>query len=321
MSFRELLDSFQGLRAVVIGDIMLDEYIVGSIDRISPEAPVMVVKKESTRWVPGGAANVAKNIAALGAQARVLGVAGDDEGGRLLKEAIDSQTGLDASVFTDAGRVTTRKTRILANHSHQVLRVDEETNQPVSREVLDWVTISLDIDSVDVVFLSDYLKGMLTPALNQAVIEVAKKAGKLVVVNAKPSSAKTFVGADLLTLNRGEATAVLGHRPVNLADGVTAARHLRNELGVQGVLVTMGDLGMSAAWPDGEAQVSAPEVEAYDVAGAGDTVLATVGLGLAKSGFSSSVFELAAQTSAKVVQHVGVAIPSESDLESIRSLQ
>jgi len=320
MSFGELLDSFQGLRAVVIGDIMLDEYIVGSIDRISPEAPVMVVRKESTRWVPGGAANVAKNIAALGAQARVLGVAGDDEGGRLLSEAIVTQDGLDATLFTDPGRVTTRKTRILANHSHQVLRVDEETNQPVSREVLEWVLQSLDIDSVDVVFLSDYLKGMLTPALNQAVIEVAKKAGKWVVVNAKPASAKTFLGSDLLTLNRGEAASVLGHRPANLADGVSAASHLRNELGVQGVLVTMGDLGMSAAWSGGEAQVSAPEVEAYDVAGAGDTVLATIGLGLARSGFSSQIFELAAQTSAKVVQHVGVAIPSAIDLETIRSL-
>lgn len=320
MSFGELLDSFQGLRAVVVGDIMLDEYIVGSIDRISPEAPVMVVRKESTRWVPGGAANVAKNIAALGAKSRVLGVAGDDEGGRLLGEAITSQTGLDATLFTDSGRVTTRKTRILANHSHQVLRVDEETNQPVSREVVDWVLKNLDIDSVDVVFLSDYLKGMLTPVLNQAVIQIAKEAGKLVVVNAKPQSAKTFLGADLLTLNRGEATAVLGHRPSNLSEGVDAAKHLRNELGVQGVLITMGDLGMSAAWQSGEAQVSAPEVEAYDVAGAGDTVLATIGLGLARAGCDSQIFELAAQTSAKVVQHVGVAIPSAIDLESIRSL-
>jgi len=320
MSFGSQLDSIQGVRAIVIGDVMLDEYIVGSISRISPEAPVMVVRKEKTNWVPGGAANVAKNIAALGGEARVLGVAGDDEGGRLLREAIDAQPGLDAQLMSEAGRVTTRKTRILANHSHQVLRVDEESNAPVSREVVDWVISKLELDSVDVVFLSDYLKGMLTPAMVQAVIELAKLAEKPVIVNAKPSSAKSFIGADLLTLNRSEATEVFGHRPESLAEGVKVAAHLRNELGVSGVLVTMGDLGMSASWAGGDVEVAAPAVEAFDVAGAGDTVLATIGLGYAKFGFDPQIFELAAQTSAKVVQHVGVAIPTASDLDSIRSL-
>src|SRR5690606_2612163 len=111
-----------------------DEYIVGTIDRISPEAPVMVVRKQSSRVVPGGAANVAKNVAALGATAIVAGIIGEDEGGSALRQSINETAGLTAAVFVDKGRATTRKTRVVANHAHQVLRIDEESVEPLAAE-------------------------------------------------------------------------------------------------------------------------------------------------------------------------------------------
>jgi rfaE bifunctional protein kinase chain/domain len=320
MGFGEMLDSLEGLRAVVLGDVMLDEYIVGSVDRISPEAPVMVVRKKESRWVPGGAANVAKNIAALGGEVEVIGVVGDDEGGARLQEAIEKQGGLRSRLVVDGTRVTTRKTRVVANHSHQVLRIDEEVNDSVSTDVVDRILEGLNFSAVDLVVLSDYLKGMLTEGLVSRVIGLAREAGKPVVVNAKPQSAGLFGGADLVTLNRGEAAAVIGERPRDLNHAKDIAEELFVKLHVEGVLVTMGELGMSAGWRGGSSVVRAPEVEAYDVAGAGDTVLATVGMGLARHGYCDQVFELGAEMGARVVQHIGVAVPTQRDLDSIRSL-
>lgn len=323
MAFDHLLDRFPQIRALVVGDLMLDEYIVGTIDRISPEAPVMVVRKQSSRVVPGGAANVAKNVAALGATAIVAGIIGEDEGGSALRQSINETAGLTAAVFVDKGRATTRKTRVVANHAHQVLRIDEESVEPLAAEQTEaalgeWLPL---IEQVDVVILSDYAKGVLSAPLLQALITAANQLGKPVLANVKPSSARWYRGASLLSLNRAEAAAILGYVPKDAGQAVAAAKTLQEELGVQGVLVTLGDLGMAAVWPSGQATIPAVPVEAYDVAGAGDTVLATVALGAASIPLCPDIFHLAAHTSAKVVQHVGVAVPTEIDLREIRSLE
>lgn len=322
MGFSALLDSFAGKRAVVLGDVMLDEYVFGTIDRISPEAPVMVVRKRRMEHVPGGAANVAKNVAALGGTATVIGIVGEDESGKRFQSSLQEGSGIEYRVLSSPHRVTTCKTRIIANHSHQVLRIDEETVEDLGDEdqarLIDFVRGAL--AEADVLVMSDYRKGVLTESLVREVIRLAREASVPVVVNAKPGSARFFSGAELMTLNKSEAEA-LGEAVIgSVSDAVSVAKRAGEVCGVKCPVVTLGDKGMVAVWEGQEAVVPAPEVEAYDVAGAGDTALATLALGLAAKGLDSAIFELAVQTSAKVVQHVGVAVPGPGDLASIRAL-
>ena len=322
MTSGELLGRFQGLRALVIGDLMLDEYIFGRAARISPEAPVMVIRQTSTDRLPGGAANVARNLLALGARTRILGVVGCDEAGELLRQSLRDQ-GLEAEhLVADPTRPTTRKTRVVADHSHQVLRIDheDEAGVPVEAETK-LVDAALQmVGDTDVIVLSDYLKGALTQRLAREVIERARKAGVPVVANPKPRSLSLYEKASLVSLNRSEAAEALGLW-AGLPDdnAVSAARQILERQKSDSVLVTLGESGMVAVGPS-DVRVNAPRVEVYDTAGAGDTVIATVALGYAAAGFERAVFELAAQTAASVVKHVGVATPSVEDLDRMRSI-
>ncbi|QYK56516.1 MAG: bifunctional hydroxymethylpyrimidine kinase/phosphomethylpyrimidine kinase [Fimbriimonadaceae bacterium] len=311
MSFRLLLEQFVGVQALVVGDVMLDEYIFGRATRISPEAPVMVVRQEGTRAVPGGAANVAKNLAALGAKVRLIGVVGDDAAGRALAEALATD-GIEARLVRDPARVTTRKTRVLADSAHQVLRIDEESTGPLSSEaeaelleaVAPWAA------AAQVSVLSDYSKGALQDGVAAAVV----RESRVSVVNAKPNRAERFQGASLVTVNRAEASALLGGAEVSPEHALGQARAIAAKIGVRAVAITMGGEGLVASTPNGEFQCPAPKVEVYDTAGAGDTACATLALGLAVAGYEEPVFKLAVATSAEVVRKVGVAVPSREDL-------
>ena len=320
MSFGELLDSFQHMPVVVVGDVMLDEYHFGRATRISPEAPVMVIRHQRSAHVPGGAANVALNMRALGASPTLIGVAGDDEAGSLLAESL-AASGLEHSRLIRAkGRPTTRKTRIVADHSHQVLRMDWEEDGELdgAAEAVLHDAVRDAVRQAAVVVLSDYLKGALTSSVSRAAIDAARANGVPVVVNPKPRTLSQYEGATLVSLNRSEAAEALGrHQGLQSEDALEAACQIRSEGGFGSVLITLGEAGMAAAG-DKRIRVEAPKVEVYDTAGAGDTVIATVALGLAAIGFEEEVFRLAAQTSASVVRHVGVATPSEADLAELR---
>lgn len=317
MTFGEILDRFPDLTMNVVGDVMLDEYLFGKISRISPEAPVMVVQQESRRCVPGGAANVALNVAALGAKAAVVGVAGTDDPGASLKQALADLPLDDGVVYVD-GRPTTRKTRVVANHSHQVLRIDHETVEPVPAAVGSLMVANA-VRPADGILFSDYRKGALTPEVVRSVMDYAQRESVPVFVNAKPGSAHLFSGARLVTVNRSEASGCLG-RPIGFPDdAMDAAADLRHRLQVDCVVVTLGEDGLVASHADGVHHFRAPQVEAYDVAGAGDTVVATLALGVTASGFDPRVFELAVEVAAKVVRHVGVVAPNHADLAEVRS--
>lgn len=323
MTFAELLSRFEGRRALVVGDLMLDEYIFGRATRISQEAPVMVVRQTSTRAVPGGAANVAANMMALGARVTMVGVVGDDAAGRTLGEALGGFGVENPCLVKDASRPTTRKTRVLANHAHQVLRIDHEESAPVPDEIeAEVVRGVLDrLAEVDVVLISDYQKGAVTPSGIAQIIEAARERRVPVVANAKPRSLWQYRGAALVSLNRPEATEALGWaEAVSVADAPNAAALLREKAGVDGMLVTLGGDGMAAAGKD-SFYVPAVRVEVYDEAGAGDTVIATIALGIAADAFSRELLALATQTAAAVVQKVGVAVPSAEDLAKIRTTQ
>jgi len=309
------------MKALVLGDLMLDEYVFGRATRISPEAPVMVVKHHRTTRVPGGAANVARNLIALGAETHTIGVAGCDEAGNLLENSLQEHGFSGVLLVRDESRATTRKTRVIADHTHQVLRIDQEDDAPVRESVqakiIDGACRA--IAGVDVIVMSDYLKGVLTETVANAVIDEAKRRGKPVMVNPKPRTISHYRGANLISLNRAEASEALGfHSGLQDHAAADGGAQLRKESGAGSVLITLGESGMVAVGESEALSVQAPKVEVYDTAGAGDTVIATVALGLAAVGFRREVFELAAQTAASVVRHVGVATPSASDLDSIR---
>lgn len=321
MSAGALLDQILGRRALVVGDLMLDEYIFGTATRISQEAPVMVIRQSGTRAVPGAAANVAANMLALGAQVKLIGVAGDDIAGKELCDALE-RIGIGAEgVITEPGRPTTRKTRVLANHAHQVVRIDHETTDPVGPEVeAELLERAISgFQGVDVVLISDYLKGCVSGKAIRELVAAGARLGVPVVANPKPKSLRDYRGANLVSLNRFETADFLGWDTVADADGPRAAAEVRESLGVEHVLVTLGASGIASAGPDGTHFVPAQRVEVYDEAGAGDTVIGTIALGAAAGVYGSDMLGLAVRTAAAVVRKVGVAVPSPEDLAQIRA--
>lgn len=318
MTLGELLDAIGRLRVVVVGDLMLDEYIDGSATRISPEAPVMVVRQKGRRAVPGGAANVARNAAALGAQVTVVGVVGSDEAGAMLRDSLESLAGCSTRLVCDPSRATTRKTRVLAGAGHQVLRIDQEDTHPVEGDVMTRLLEEAEaaLKGAQVLLLSDYMKGVLS---GEVAGELSRLSGRpFAAVNAKPETAPRYKGLDLMSLNRSEMAGLVGRDPSSLAGAQEAAAEACGMVGVACTVATMGDKGLAAAWQGGGCRISAPRVEVSDVAGAGDTVIAACALGCAAAGYDEAVFRLAVQASSQVVRHSGVVAPSPEEVAALR---
>ncbi len=322
MSLGDLLSLFKDMKTLVVGDLMLDEYVFGQVTRISQEAPVMVVRQSSTRSVPGGAANVASNMVALGGKPSIVGVLGMDAAGDTLEAHLASWGIKKEDLVRDPSRPTTRKTRVVANHSHQVLRIDHEEESAVSGEVEQAVldrALSL-LPEAQVVLISDYQKGAVTSRIIEEIVLAGKRLGIPVVANPKPKSLPFYRHAALVSLNQFEAGAALGlSGAIKHETASESANELRNQLGVERVLITLGAGGMAAAG-ETSISVSAHKVDVYDEAGAGDTVIATVALGIGANQFGKSLLQLAALTAASVVQKVGVATPSSEDLAAIAKL-
>jgi len=319
MSFASVLEAMKGRKVLVVGDLMLDEYIMGKATRISPEAPVMVVRQQSTMSMPGGAANVAKNVIALGGYATILGIVGCDAAAETLKRSLADQSIDHTSLVHDPSRPTTRKTRVLADHAHQVLRIDHEDESPLSEsaeEELLSQALAL-VEQHEVVVMSDYLKGALTSKIAAAIIERARQSSIPTVVNPKPRSLGQYRGASLIGLNRLEAGEALKRwQGISDDDAPAAATELRESLGVARMVITLGESGLVAS---GETAyvVPAPRVAVYDTAGAGDTIIATMALAMASGSDFLETLKLATQAAAAVVRRVGVATPSREDLDRI----
>lgn len=316
-----MIEAIRGRKALVVGDLMLDEYILGRATRISPEAPVMVVRQMSTMSMPGGAANVAKNLIALGGNVTILGIVGCDQAAETLKRALAEQHIDHAALVHDQSRPTTRKTRVLADHAHQVLRIDHEDERPLSPEAEnDLLNQALAlVEDHEVIVLSDYLKGALTERVAGGIIERAQQRSIPTVVNPKPRSLGQYAGATLISLNRAEASEALKRwQGLPDEDAPAAASEIRTSLGVAKVLITLGESGLAASAEE-SFRIPAPRVEVYDTAGAGDTIVATVALGAAANVDFKATLDLAAEAAAAVVRKVGVATPSAEDLQQIAS--
>jgi rfaE bifunctional protein kinase chain/domain len=297
-------------RILVVGDVMLDRYWFGEVSRISPEAPVPVVKVERVEERPGGAANVARNVAALGAGAALLSVVGADEAGRTLTELVES-AGIDASLHEDPQLSTTVKLRVLGRQQ-QLLRIDFE-NWP-THEVLRAKLAEYErrLPDCDAVILSDYGKGGLTHIGD--MIRLARAAGKPVLVDPKGEDYSRYAGATVITPNRSELREVVG-RWKDDAELADKAQRLRVELKLDALLVTRSEDGMSLFRDAGEAHEAALAREVYDVSGAGDTVIATLAVMLASGLDMAAAMRVANRAAGIVVGKLGTATCSLEELK------
>lgn len=297
-------------RVLVVGDVMLDRYWFGAVSRISPEAPVPVVKVEKSEERPGGAANVARNIAALGAQAALLSVVGADEAGASLARLL-ADSAIDASLHEDPQLNTTVKLRVIGRQQ-QLLRIDFE-NWP-THEVLQAKLAEFEqrIASCAAVILSDYGKGGLTHIA--AMIRIARAHGKPVLVDPKGDDYARYAGASIITPNRAELREVVGRW--NSEDDLAArVGKLRADLGLDALLLTRSEEGMTLFAADGITHEPALAREVYDVSGAGDTVIATLAVMLASGANLADAMRWANRAAGIVVGKLGTATCSIEELK------
>ena len=297
-------------KVLVVGDVMLDRYWFGDVDRISPEAPVPVVRIARSEERPGGAANVARNVASLGAKTSLLSVVGADEAGRAIDRLVAAD-GVAASLHHDPSLPTTVKLRVIARQQ-QLLRIDFETRP--SQEVLAAKLKDFGdrVRDADVVVLSDYGKGGL--AHIGAMIEQARAAGRKVLVDPKGEDWAKYRGATLVTPNRAELREVAG-RWTSDADLAVRADKLRRELDLEALLVTRSEEGMSLFTAEGAVHIPAVAREVFDVSGAGDTVIATLAALVSAGAPLADAMAIANQAAGVVVGKLGTAVVHPSELD------
>ena len=305
-----VLPEFKNAKILVVGDVMLDRYWFGDVNRISPEAPVPVLKVERVEERPGGAANVARNIASLGANCTLLSVVGADEAGDCLHRLLTEQGRVEAMLHRDNSISTIIKLRAIARHQ-QLLRIDFET--PPSHEVLQakLADFHAKLPLADVVILSDYGKGGLTHIAE--MIRLARATGKLVLVDPKGDDYARYRGATLLTPNRSEFREVAGSWN-NEAELSSKAEKLRTELQLDALLVTRSEDGMSLYRADGVLHEPTQTREVFDVSGAGDTVIATLAVMLASGAGMQDSMRIANRAAGIVVGKLGTAVVSREEI-------
>jgi D-beta-D-heptose 7-phosphate kinase/D-beta-D-heptose 1-phosphate adenosyltransferase len=317
---RALLDAARDRTVLILGDLMLDHFVIGRVDRISPEAPVPVVQFDHESYRLGGAANVAHNVAALGGRVEIGGLVGNDaEGSRLVGDLREAGIGT-AAVLADAGRCTTRKLRVVTTRNQQVARIDYECDTPAAG-ALEAELVKKIVEAVahaDVVLISDYQKGAVTKTTAQAAIAAARDRGIPALVDPKVPHIDYYAGATLVTPNHHEAEAVTLLRIRTAEEARDAAQRFRARAQCDAVLITRGEHGMWLLGPDGEFDLPAEAREVSDVTGAGDTVIAAMALGLAGKGSLSDAARLANRAAGLAVARFGpVAITSDELLASL----
>jgi len=311
-----LVSAFSTTQVLVIGDAMLDTFLVGRVTRISPEAPVPVVAFQQQTHRIGGAANVAHNIAALGGHATLVGVIGQDDNGKTLTRGC-REAGIEAGFLAaDSERVTTTKVRIVTERNQQVARVDYESDTDISGEAERGIIASIRQNgaAASVIVLSDYLKGCITKGVIAAAVDVAGERRIPLLVDPKIPHLDSYGGATVITPNHHEAETATHMRIRSSEDARIAARAFRDRAGCDAVLITLGDQGMWLLGPDSEGHLPASAREVADVTGAGDTVIATMSLALAAGGTFAEAAQLANAAAGLVVAKFGAATLTPGEL-------
>lgn len=319
-NFEEQIAELCRQTVLCIGDLMLDDFIYGDVTRISPEAPAPVIAVRRRELVIGGAGNVARNVAALGARCLFVGVVGDDESARILVSAFAEAPLIESHLVTDRMRPTTRKVRFVSeHHSTHLLRADWEDVKPVEPEMEQQLIAHVRrlLPRVGTVVLSDYAKGALTPRVIRAVIDAARSLGKAVVVDPKGTDVARYRGATLITPNRQELAAATRRSATTDAEVVAAAAELGRQVESEAVLVTRSEAGMTLVVSGkGPIHVPAYPVNVRDVSGAGDTVVAVLAAMLAMGTDFEAAMRAANAAAAVVVGKRGTATLSAAELRA-----
>src|SRR3954449_10015930 len=316
--FDALSTAIAGRTVLCVGDLMLDEFVYGEVSRISPEAPAPVIAVQRSVVTVGGAGNVARNVAALGARCIFVGLIGDDEAGRTLRAELGKEPLVEALLVSDPARPTTRKVRFVSEHfSTHMLRADWETASPASADIekklIDAVLPLL--PRADIVLLSDYAKGVLTARVIRNLIDAARKLGKRVIVDPKNANFAIYRGATLLTPNRREFAEATRSRADTQQSIATAARDAMQLVDCEAMLVTQSEQGMTLIPRNGEGiHVPAHPVKVRDVSGAGDTVAAVLAVTVAVGADWETALRMANAAAAVAVGKKGTATVSPAEL-------
>lgn len=313
MTHREILRRFKGTKILVVGDLILDCYIWGNVNRISPEAPVPVVEVKNDTFMLGGAANVADNIIALGGKATVVGIAGKDRAGDILRELLYERS-VECAIFEDS-RPTTIKTRVIANNQ-QIVRFDKEDSSRISSKLLNNITGSLKkaISNHDAVIISDYKKGVISSELVSRILAVTKAQKKFVAVDPKVGHFHCYKGVSLLTPNLSEASHGAAIDIKDEATLIKAGKTLIKKLSTNAVLITRGEQGMSLFEKERVVHIPTVARHVFDVTGAGDTVIAAFTLAHASGARMEEAATIANHAAGIVVGEVGAAVATPEKL-------
>lgn len=309
----EILEKFSHKKIAIIGDIILDKYIYGEVDRISPEAPVPIVKVTREKYVPGGAANVALNINALGGQAYLLGTVGEDVHKKILFDILTENNLSSSHILTDPQKGTTQKTRVIALNQ-QLLRIDHEDTSYLEshfeKQILENIT---SLPELDAIIISDYAKGTITQQLMQKLTTYCQQNELPLLVDPKPKHMRWYQNVFLITPNRKEASQMSHLELANKQQIETAGLKLQQELNTR-LIITTGKDGMSVFGENHPLHIPTAAREVYDVSGAGDTVVATVALAISAGASLEEAALLANQAAGIKVGKLGTASVSKQEL-------
>lgn len=310
------IEKLAAARVLCVGDVMLDRFVYGEVSRVSPEAPIPVCRVREENSMLGGAGNVVRNLAALGADAIFITVIGDDDAGTEIEALVSTQNGIDPAIFRQPNRRTTVKTRYVAD-GQQLLRADHETDEEIPDDIAKSVIegVAARLPGAGAVLLSDYGKGVLSISVTDAVIDMARDAGKPVVVDPKGFDYSRYRGASLLTPNRRELSEASAMRTEGDTGIIAAARHITESCGVDAILATRGPEGMTLVEADGgHYHLAANALEVYDVSGAGDTVAAAMSAALAVGMTLLDAARIANIAAGIVVAKTGTAVASLDEI-------
>jgi len=311
----EIIKSWKGKKIAVIGDIMLDEYIIGKIERISPEAPVPILEVEEERHVLGGAANVANNIKALNGEPILFGVIGEDHGGEKIINLLSNKN-IKHILVADKERPTTLKTRLIALNQ-QIVRMDREKKHPINKDIQEKLISEFKkhINEIDLIILSDYAKGVLTPEITKKIINIAKDNNKEVIVDPKGKDFSKYENATLITPNEKEAKIATNMEEE--WDLIKGAQKLMEIIKGKGIVITRGEKGIFLLENNKFFEIPALKSEVRDVTGAGDTVISVLSLGLSTGTDILSACIIANFAAGCVVRKFGTSTLSTDELISI----
>lgn len=315
---KKIISRFSRVKVLIIGDLILDEFLWGDVSRISPEAPVPVVWVKRESFMPGGAANVANNIHALGGKVSLAGVVGMDERARILTDELRKKDMDTSGIIIDEARPTTLKTRVIAHHQ-QVVRIDKENMSSLGKDLIDQIIdyVKGIIGEIDAIIIEDYGKGVITPRLLKEVLRLARLHKKIITVDPKEEHFHYYKGVTAITPNHNEAAQAAGIKVKDKDSLTKIGKRLLGKLKCEAVLITRGEHGMQLFEKKGRiTHIPTVAQDVFDVSGAGDTVIGTFTLALAAGASMVDAAHISNFAAGIVVGKVGIATATQKELLS-----